>query len=81
LDRELGKGVGQGGQRFWPQPVVSEAARWLGLHQACITKNPQMVGQVRLPGTRELDQVAGAQLLLGEELDDLASEWVGNSPD
>ena len=44
--------------------------------QPRFTKNPEMVGDVALAGTGRFDQVAGTQLLITEEVDDLRPQGV-----
>jgi hypothetical protein len=59
-----------------PQPVVRPVAEPLGLHEPGVVEGPQMVADERLSDAELLDQVADAQLLAGQKLDDAPAEGV-----
>jgi len=66
VDQLRGQPVDRGGF----QAVVGEAAVWLTRDQTGLPQHAQVVADVGLAGAGQLDEVACAQLLDGEQLDD-----------
>ena len=73
--------LGEDGERLVTQPVVGVAADRFGRDEARFAQHQQVVGDVGLPRAGELDEVAGAQLLARQELDDAGAQRFGQGPD
>jgi hypothetical protein len=70
--------VGEGARS---EAVPGEAALGFAEDDVGLTQDAQVVADGCLPRPGDLDQVAGAQMLAGEGLDDLQAQWVREQPE
>lgn len=78
---ELDELAGQTLEHLGPQPVVGEPSRRLRLDDTGFSQHPQMVRDVGLASAGDLDEMAGAELLGRQSLDDRRPDRVAEYSD
>ena len=78
---ELNELAGQTLEHLGPQPVVGEPSRPLRLDDTGFSQHPQMVRDVGMASAGDLDEMAGAELLGRQSLDDRRPDRVAEYSD